>query len=231
VPDGALVRVKICCVRRAEDAREAVAAGADYVGALLSPGFGRSVEAHAAARFLEGAGATLVAVVVDAGVQKTVRLARAAGAGVIQLHGSEPPEALRALREEGNWRLWKATRVRGASDLEQAFEQWGDVADGILLDGFREGSVGGTGTTFPWESLESLRGSLPERLELIVAGGLTPENVAEAVARLAPDVVDVSSGVEASLGVKDPAKVRAFVANARASSPGEHERLRRAGGR
>jgi phosphoribosylanthranilate isomerase len=226
------VKVKICGLTRVDDARAAMSAGADYLGAILSPGFGRSVAPHAAARFSDGGEAALVAVVVDAGVQESARLARAAGAEVIQLSGSELPETLAALREEGSWRLWKAARVRAASDLVDAFERWSDVADGILLEGYREGSAGGAGATFPWDALESLRASVPAGLELIVAGGLVPDNVAEAVARLAPDVVDVSSGVEARLGVKDHAIVRAFVANARASAnAGSTPRLRRAGGR
>jgi phosphoribosylanthranilate isomerase len=213
--------VKICTIRRVEDARHAILAGASYVGAMLSPGFGRSVDARTAVRFTDGGKATLVAVVVNAGVAEAARVARSAGAGVIQLHGNEQPEELAALREEGDWRLWKSAAIRQASDLEEALDRWVEKADGLLLDGFRAGSHGGTGVTFPWEALEALRRSIPPRLTLIVAGGLTPDNVGEAVRRLAPDVVDVSSGVEASLGVKDPHKVRSFIEAARKASSGQ----------
>jgi phosphoribosylanthranilate isomerase len=215
-PGETPIRVKICGVRRPEDARHAALAGADYVGAILSPGFGRSVEPEAAARFLDGLDAVLVAVTVDAGPEAAAGAARAAGAGVIQLHGDEPPETLRALRDEGDWRLWKAVRIREKDDVVAALERWAEVADGLLLDGFRAGRAGGSGTAFPWEALEGVRTQVPQALMLVVAGGLTPENVAEAVRRLSPDVVDVSSGVEAAPGSKDPERIRSFVERARA---------------
>jgi phosphoribosylanthranilate isomerase len=215
VPDASGTKVKVCGLTRPEDARLAVQAGAHYLGAILSPGFGRSVDASVAAQFAKGNDATVVAVVVNAGIAEAARVARAVGAGVIQLHGSEDPGELDALRGEGEWRLWKSVAVREASDLEQALDRWVETADGLLLEGFRAGSAGGTGATFPWEALEALRSDIPEELTLVVAGGLNPENVAEAVTRLSPDVVDVSTGVEERLGVKDASKVRAFVRAAR----------------
>ena len=215
MPD-AETRVKICGLTLPEDARLAISAGAHYLGAILSPGFGRSVDAAVAAQFASGSDATLVAVVVNAGVEEAARVARSVGAGVIQLHGSEDPGELDALRDEGDWQLWKSVAVRRASDVEQALDRWVESADGLLLDGFRAGSAGGSGVTFPWEALEALRPDIPEELTLVVAGGLTPDNVGEAVARLSPNVVDVSTGVEERLGVKDASKVRAFVSAARA---------------
>jgi phosphoribosylanthranilate isomerase len=212
--------VKICGVRRPEDARAAISAGADYVGAILSPGFVRSVEAETASGFLESAEAVLVAVLVNPEVEAATRAARTAGAGVIQLHGDEPPEALRQLRDEGDWRLWKAVRVRDAHDVLAAVERWAEVADGLLLDGFRAGHAGGSGTAFPWSALEAVRAQIPAGLRLVVAGGLDPGNVAEAVRRLSPDVVDVSSGVEVGPGRKDPGRVRAFVEHARRATAG-----------
>jgi phosphoribosylanthranilate isomerase len=214
VPDPRQVAVKVCGVTRVEDARQAIAAGAAYVGAILTPGFARSVDPATAARFVEGGEATLVSVVVDLGVEESARLARLTGAGVIQLHGDETTNELAALRELGDWRLWKAVRVRQTSDVEFALDRWGSAADGVLLEGFREGRVGGAGATFPWEALEAVRAKVPTDLTLVIAGGLTPDNVAAAVSRLAPSVVDVSSGVEERLGVKDPAKMRAFVSRA-----------------
>jgi phosphoribosylanthranilate isomerase len=211
--------VKICGVTRGEDARHAAAVGADYVGAILSPGFARSIDAERARDFGLGDRTELVAVFVDSAVQDAARAARTAGAGVIQLHGDERPDDLRALRQEGPWPLWKVIRIRRAAEVLAAAERWVGIADGLHLDGFREGtSGGGQGARFPWKALESVRHRLPAELTLIVAGGLTPESVATAVARLAPDVVDVSSGVEAQLGVKDPERVRAFVERARAAA-------------
>jgi len=220
--------VKVCGVTRAGDARTAAAAGADFVGAILSPGFARSVEPAAAAAFVPAGEAVLVAVVVDAGVAGASALARAAGAGVIQLHGDEPPGDLRALREEGAWRLWKAVRVRSPADVEAALERYGGVAHGLLLDGFLPGRLGGTGVPFSWETVAPLRERFPEDLALIAAGGLTPDNVGEAVRVLRPSVADVSSGVESRTGVKDPEKVRAFVARARRAARARSEG-RRAG--
>lgn len=213
-------RVKICGVTRREDARQAAAAGADYVGAILSPGFDRSVEAAAAARFVPGGEVALVAVTVDAGVDGAAAAAREAGAAVIQLHGRETPGELRALRGEGGWRLWKAVRVRRADDLLSALDRWHGVADGLVVEGFLAGHAGGAGATFPWDVLERLRERVPRDLALVVAGGLAPANVAEAVARLSPDVVDVSSGVESRRGVKDPERVRAFIEQARLAAGG-----------
>lgn len=207
--------MKICGVRSPGDARAAVAAGAHYVGAILSPGFGRSVAPSAAAGFVEEGEAVLVGVLVDAETDEILAAARTAGARVIQLHGDEPPGVLRALRSEGDWRLWKAVRVRTEDDVQVALDRWTEVADGILFEGYREGHVGGSGVSFPWSALEPFRDRIPASLALVVAGGLTPANVGEAVRRLAPDVVDVSSGVESSPGVKDPERIRAFIDGAR----------------
>ena len=217
-PRRSPVEVKICGVMRSEDARHATSVGADYIGAILSPGYSRSIEPEVAARFVEGTRARLVGVFVDAPLALAVRASRTAGAHVIQLHGDERPDLLRALRNEGPWRLWKAIRVRRAAEIVAACDRWVGIADGLLLDGFREGSAGGQGARFPWKALERVRHNVPPQLTLIVAGGLTPENVEIAVARLSPDVVDVSSGVEELLGVKDPERVRAFVERARAAA-------------
>jgi phosphoribosylanthranilate isomerase len=212
------LQVKICGVMRSEDARHAAAAGADYVGTILSPGHPRSIEPARAGEFRLGEGVTLAAIFVDATVADAAAAARIAGAGVIQLHGDERSEQLRALREEGAWKLWKAIRVRSSADIASAAERWAGVADGLLLDGFREGAAGGHGAGFPWEALEAVRHEIPAGLTLIVAGGLTPDSVQEAVTRLAPDVVDVSSGVEVVRGVKDSERVRSFVERARAGA-------------
>jgi phosphoribosylanthranilate isomerase len=220
VPDGErlAIEVKICGVTRREDSLHAAAVGADYVGTILSPGYSRSIEPSRAADFLAGGSATLVAVLVDATVAEAASAARTSGAGVIQLHGDERPDYVRALREEGPWQLWKVIRVRRAAEIIAAAERWVGVADGLHLEGFGEGSGGGQGARFPWKALESVRHDIPGELKLIVAGGLDPESVESAVLRLAPDVVDVSSGVESLRGVKDPERVREFEERARAAA-------------
>jgi phosphoribosylanthranilate isomerase len=217
---------------RREDARHAAAVGADCIGVILSPGFPRSVLPEVAAGFVEAAPPLLVAVFVDPRVEEAVRAARTAGADVLQLHGDERPDHLRALRAEGPWRLWKAIRVRRPAEILAAAERWVGLADALLLDGFREGSAGGQGARFPWKALESVRHAIPRELSLVVAGGLTPESVAMAVERLAPDMVDVSSGVEAKLGIKDPERVRSFVERAQAAkrwTPPAEQRVAGAG--
>ena len=209
------MRVKICGLTRAADAAAAAALGADYLGVILSPGFGRSVEPTEASRFRFPGGPLLVGVVVDLPPAELVERARTAGVDVLQLHGSEPPDALRALREEGSWTLWKAVRVRSGDDVREAVELYRGVADGLLLEGWHPGRGGGVGASFPADEVAAVRSAFPPGLDLVVAGGLRPETVAEVVRTLRPQVVDVSSGVESAPGVKDPRKVEAFVGNAR----------------
>lgn len=225
--DRGRVAVKICGVTRPEDAAAAVRSGADFVGAILSPGFGRSVvPEHAAGYPLDAPGgrARLVAVMVDPSLDEAVEIARRSGASVLQLHGDEPPELFGELRERGPWTLWKAVKVRSGSDLDEAVRRYGGVVDALLLDGAPAGaSGGGHGARFPWEVAATVRDALPPTVSLVVAGGLTPENVPDAIGRLGPDVVDVSSGVEAARGIKDPDAIRAFVRAARAGS-GERPR-------
>jgi len=208
--------VKICGLTTERDARVAIEAGADYLGAILSEGFSRSIPPEVAAAFVTPRGPTVVAVLVDAPPERAVEAARTAGAGVIQLHGDESPEDIRLLRQEGPWNLWKAVRVQSLEDIERALDRYGPLVDGLLLEGFHSGRGGGVGAGFSWDLVAPVRSSFPAGLTFVVAGGLLPGNVGEAVARLTPDVVDVSSGVELRRGVKDPGKVRAFVRNARA---------------
>lgn len=207
--------MKICGLLRREDVLVADEAGADFVGMVLSPGFGRSVAPPAAPGLVEGISATAVAVLVDESLAEAVRLARLVGAGVIQLHGSEDPEVARALAQEGDWRVWKAVRARTPDDLISAVRRYGEVVDGLLVEGVRPGVVGGGGARLDVEVFHDARRWVPASMDLVLAGGLTPDSVGAAVARLAPDVVDVSSGVELEPGRKAPELVRRFVRNAR----------------
>ncbi|HET7322459.1 MAG TPA: phosphoribosylanthranilate isomerase [Longimicrobiaceae bacterium] len=211
------VAVKICGLRRREDAERAAALGADYGGVVLAPGGKRSILPEDAGRVLQGLPLRRVGVFVDASADEVARAAEVVGLQVLQLHGEEPPEALRALRAEGRWEVWKAVRPRSAEELSVAVERYADVADALLLDGWSASAPGGTGSRFPWEVVAAERDSLPSGLALVAAGGLTPANVAEAIALLRPDVVDVSSGVESAPGVKDAAALSAFLSAARAA--------------
>jgi phosphoribosylanthranilate isomerase len=212
------VRVKICGLTRPEDVRVADAAGADYVGVVLSSGFGRSVAPSAARALVEGTRALKVAVVVDETAAGAAGAARALGANVIQLHGSEAPAVLDALRTLGDWTLWKAVRAQSLDDVERAVEAYGRTADGILVEGWKEGSPGGGGARLHLDPAR-VRSLVPPSVDLVLAGGLGPDSVADAVRSFRPDVVDVSSGVESALGVKDHGRVSAFIESARAAAP------------
>jgi phosphoribosylanthranilate isomerase len=219
VPDES-VRVKMCGMVRPEDALHAIRAGADYLGAILSEGFGRSVPAVVAREFVQPDGPPLVGVFVDEPIGDTVVKARQVRASVLQLHGDESPATLDELRRQGSWAIWKAVRPRTSDELSRAAERYADHVDALLVDGWHREHVGGAGVVFPWEVIEKVRSDLPPGLTLVTAGGLTPETVADAVARLSPDIVDVSSGVESARGQKDPAKVEAFIRAARAAVRG-----------
>lgn len=208
--------VKICGVTDAHDARTAVEAGADYVGLVFaeSP---RRVSREEAARIvaaLEGR-ARPVGVFVDADPATIRAVCAETGIEVAQLHGAEPPEACAALREAG-LEVWKAVRPREPAELGWTADRYRDAVDAVLVEGWSPERAGGTGTGVPLEWLEGWR----ERLglgaaRLVLAGGLLPGTVAEAVARVRPDVVDVSSGVEWRPGEKDPQRIRIFVREAR----------------
>jgi phosphoribosylanthranilate isomerase len=209
------MEIKICGLTREEDARSAGEAGVDRIGAVLVSGTPREVSPAPAQRLGEAASVPLTLVVADLSVAEMAEVARTAGAAALQLHGDEEEAAFAALRRRGPWELWKAVRVRSGPEILAAARRWAGVADLLLLDGWHPLQRGGTGTRFPWEALEEARSLWPVGLRLGIAGGLHPANVAEAVTRLLPDLVDVSSGVEASPGVKDHLALRAFVEAAR----------------
>lgn len=210
--------VKVCGLTRREDARSAAALGADYLGAILSAGFRRSVPEGAAGALLAELGPVRVAVLVDESTARAAELARALDAGVVQLHGSEPPEVVAELASEGRWRVWKSVRARTSDDVRRCVERYGAWVEAILVEGYREGVAGGGGARLPWEGFGSLRDLAPPPLKVVLAGGLTPETVGEAVDRFAPHVVDVSSGVELETGRKSPELVARFIRAARGAA-------------
>lgn len=209
------VRVKVCGITRLEDGLNADRAGADYLGMIASDGFSRSAPLSLGARLAAETGVPVVAVTVDESVPRLTKIALESAASVLQLHGEEPPETLQALREHGPWKLWKGLRVRTSGEVRRALDRYGEVADGILLDGWHPEHQGGSGARFPWDLVAPLRDTFPRDLDFIAAGGLTPSNVAAAVLELRPDVVDVSSGVEMEKGLKDPGRIRTFIENAK----------------
>ncbi len=207
--------IKICGITRPEDAVAARELGADYLGVILSQGFPRSILPDEAVDIGLVAETPLVAVLVDETLDEAERIAGVSRASVIQLQGEEDREYVEELRRRGSWAIWKAVRVRSPEDVTRAAEAMGASVDGLHLDGWHPDLPGGSGSSFSWGDVGVVRNHLPADLKVIVAGGLTPGNVADAVHALRPDVVDVSSGVELNVRRKDPELIRAFVRNAR----------------
>jgi phosphoribosylanthranilate isomerase len=200
-------RVKFCGITSLQDARLAVAAGAWALGAILWPGSVRSCDPAEAARI---AGALrreveIAGVFVNQPLEEVCGLAEGIGLSLVQLHGDEGPSYCSEVARRTGAKIIKAARVSAGSDV-QAMEAF--HTDFHLLDTHRAGSFGGTGETFDWQLVGLRRTSTP----LILSGGLTPENVAGAIAATRPFAVDVASGTEASPGVKDPEKLIAFAA-------------------
>ena len=218
------MQVKICGICRAQDAATAAEAGAAYLGMILSARGPRALDLARAEDVARARGnARLVGVFVDEPVAGMVRAAERLGLDVVQLHGDEPPDTISVLRTRTPARIWKALRVRDRASTLRGLDLYAERVDGILLDGHAGAAYGGSGASFDWELLRDVRTILPRGVQLIVAGGLTPANVAAAVAALAPDIVDVSSGVEKEVGVKSPELVQAFIARAKQDIPPEEQ--------
>lgn len=196
------VRAKVCGLTRAEDALAAERLGAWAVGFVFAPSKRRVTPAQAAAIGARlGPFVTRVGVFVDTEPDEVLAVARAARLDAVQLHGSEPPQW--AERIGTRLPVIKAFRLQGPAD--PAWRSY--PASAILVDG----AVPGSGRPYDPAWLEPLK----DHPRLIVAGGLTPERLSELFARLCPYAVDVSSGVESAPGVKDPARMRAFLQRVR----------------
>lgn len=203
-----MTKVKICGITNVEDALQAVAAGADALGFVLydkSPRFVSPLEAQKIIVELPPF-VTTVGLFVNEPVPQIRRIMTAARLDVVQLHGDEPPE--KCLIEP--LRVIKALRVRDAASL-QGVDRY--QVSALLLDAWSDDAYGGTGKRFDWQLARRLTGKRP----LILAGGLTPENVIDAVRLVKPYAVDVSSGVEAAPGKKDHQKVAEFICRVRSA--------------
>ncbi|MCL6481305.1 MAG: phosphoribosylanthranilate isomerase [Firmicutes bacterium] len=200
-----MFRVKICGITNWRDARLAIEAGADALGFNFYPPSPRYLEPAQAARIIRRLprGVRAVGVFVDTPIERITAMARISGVTMLQLHGRESPAQVAALAQ--HWPVIKAFRVR--SGFRTARLQNFPAATAFLLDGFRRNLPGGTGTQFDWRIAVRAR----RYGTIILSGGLTPENVAAAIARVHPAAVDVCSGVEARPGKKDPARLRALL--------------------
>ena len=203
-----MVKVKVCGITNPDDARVAADAGADAIGLIFAESPRRvSVERAREIAAALPEGVLKVGVFVDAEPGEVLRIAREVGLDYAQLHGDEPPEALAEIRD-GGVGVMKALRVRNAETLA-AVERY--EADLFLLDAWSAEARGGTGARFDWELAKSLRG----RDNIVVSGGLGPENVREAIEYFQPYGVDASSSLEERPGKKDDERVRRFVDAAR----------------
>ena len=200
-------RVKICGITRERDASSAVAAGADALGFVFYEPSPRHVSVARAAEIVRGLPPfiTSVALFVDASPDLIARVVAEVGVDLLQFHGGEGPADC-----AGHGRPWiRAVAMRPDTDLSTLPTRFAG-ARGLLLDAYRPGVPGGTGETFDWDRIPAALAP-----HIVLAGGLDPSNVGRAVRQVRPYAVDVSGGVEAARGIKDPDKINAFIEEVR----------------
>jgi phosphoribosylanthranilate isomerase len=199
--------VKICGITRTEDALMAASHGAHAIGLVFYRPSPRFIEPDAAAAIVRALPpfVTPVGLFVDAAEEEVRSIAARTGLRMLQFHGGESAASCARFALP----YMKAVRVKPGVDLLQYAREFSQ-AQALLLDAFQEGLHGGTGAVFDWTLVPS---TLP--LPVVLSGGLTPENVGDAIRRVRPSAVDVSSGVEARKGVKDAEKIAAFIKGVR----------------
>ncbi len=205
------MRVKICGVKRIEDAQAAGRLGANALGLNFAPESPRYIGGIAAARQLIDAAqapSTLqwAGVFVNPPLESVCECVERLGLSIVQLHGEETPDDVANVRRKlpAGVALWKAVRVASVADLN-ALDRY--VCDAWVLDSKVAGVRGGSGQRFDWSILKDI----PRTRPIVLSGGLTPDNVAESIRTVKPDWVDTASGVELAPGVKDESKMSAFI--------------------
>ncbi|HMB04216.1 MAG TPA: phosphoribosylanthranilate isomerase [Isosphaeraceae bacterium] len=220
---GSAVRIKVCGLTRPDEALACARAGADWIGLNFHPASARRVDPRAAAEIIAALppGVEAVGLFVDRPPGEVAALAARLGLRTVQLHGREPPEdllALHPLQIIRAFRLGEPEAVARMVAYLRRCEERVRPPDAVLVDAYVAGQAGGTGQAIA----SDLLALLPPLPRLVLAGGLTAENVAARVAQVRPWMVDVASGVESSPGRKDPARVAAFIRAAR-GEPGPTE--------
>lgn len=202
-------RIKICGITRLEDALTAAQAGADAIGLVFYPPSPRAVSVAVAQEIVANLPpfVTAVGLFVNETAAEIDRIYKQVGLDLLQLHGDETPQFCAGLGVP----FLKALRVKPGDDVANLMNPWSD-ARSVLLDAFKQGVPGGTGEVFDWSQVPSSQAA-----RIVLAGGLTPENVFGAVQASRPAAVDVSSGVEAVPGLKSPEKIAAFVSAVRSA--------------
>ena len=216
MPDDSPALVKICGTTSVADGLLAQDEGANYIGLILEhPPSPRSVELPVAQSIRSAISRPLVAVTVNLSVPRLMEIWNGLRPAALQLHGDESASTVRELKERGAT-VWKVLDGESERVLCQASAMAAAGADALLIDARAradgETIYGGTGSLADWSTARAL---VEQGYRVILAGGLHPENVAEAIASVRPWMVDVVSGVESSKGVKDPAKLQAFIAATR----------------
>lgn len=211
------MQIKICGIRDEKALDAVIAAGADFGGFIFHPASPRNLSIGEAATLTTQAAVRIgrVGLIVNPEDAFLDRLFASAQIDVLQLQGSESPERVADIRDRYGVKVWKAIAVASDQDVARASE-YRDAADLILFDAKTPPGAlpGGMGLRFDWRLLAGLELPLPWGL----AGGLDPDNITEAIARTGAPLVDVCSGTESAPGIKDPAKVAAFVKAARAAA-------------
>ena len=212
-----MTKIKFCGITTLDDAERAVAAGAWAIGLIFWPRSPRRCRLERAAEIAAAVKrrAEVAGVFVNATLDHVAQTADAVGLTMLQFHGDEGPAYCAEAARRTGCKVIKAARVRSGADV-QALAPF--HTDFHLLDSYAAGVPGGTGETFSWEIARAHRGP-GYRVPVILSGGLTPGNVADAIAAVAPYAVDVASGVEREPGRKDPDKLVAFADAVRSAVP------------
>jgi phosphoribosylanthranilate isomerase len=211
--------VKMCGLTRASDTAAAVAVGADYVGVIFAGGPRRLTIAQALEVLTPARGAARTVGVFGAASPEDIgRVAGDVRLDIVQLHGDARVSDVAELRRWFAGPVWAAVRAQDSTMPADVLDLF-DCADAVVLDAHRAGMLGGTGVALDWPRLApTLPPARERRAAFVLAGGLRADNVADAVRILAPDIVDVSSGIERSPGMKDHDRMRAFTDAVRAAA-------------
>lgn len=201
-----MTRIKICGMTRVDDALQAVEAGADAIGLIFWKGSARAVDVERAQEITRALPpfVSTVGVFVDETPDRVRTIGDAVGLSAVQLHGHEVVS---------DWARFPRPVLKAMPIEAYAASPWKTARAAILVDAHDPVTIGGTGRTVDWQAAKEIAATR----RLVLAGGLRPENVGDAVTTVAPWGVDVASGVEQSPGIKDPARVRAFVQAVRAA--------------
>lgn len=211
--------IKICGLTRSVDAEYADAAAVEYLGVIFAGG-PRERTPTQARDTLAGRRARKVGVFADQAEDEIAATVETVGLHVVQMHGGADVKRVERVRAATGREVWVVVRTADGM-LPDSVEELGECADALLIDAHVPGQLGGSGVQVPWDRLGESLDALDYHPRIVLAGGLTPENVAEAIELVAPNIVDVSSGVESSPGVKDHARIRAFVAAVRSAGARE----------